>query len=176
MAASGICDAICNVREDELQEIEDLVTDLTRQLRVAIGVRDALNGKTTFGTFTVQGCGPTCCEDPRLEPPRLLELPPVPSEPPVAKKPGRKPGRKPRQVAELAREPRQPKRPIEATIKTLEVGKMLQRRGAMSKENLAHALGWKFHQVAMVIGRSARHFVHLDDGSIDVTPALAKLL
>ena len=39
MAQSGICDAICNVQEDELQEIEDLVTDLTRQLRVAIGVR-----------------------------------------------------------------------------------------------------------------------------------------
>ena len=170
MAQSGICDAICNVQEDELQEIEDLVTDLTRQLRVAIGVRDALNGKTTFGTFTVEGCGPTCCEDPRPEPPQ------EPSERPAAKKPGRKPGRKPRQVAELAREPRQSKRPIEATTKTLEVGKMLQRRGPMSKEKIADALGWKFHQVAMVIGRSARHFVHLDDGTIDVAPALAKLL
>lgn len=170
MAASGICDAICNVREDELQEIEDLVADLTRQLRVAVGVRDALSGKTAFGTFTVQECCPTCCDAPGLEgPPESAELP-------TRKKPRRKPGRKPRQVAELAREPRQPKRPIEATVKTLEVGKMLQRRGPMTKEKLADALGWKFHQVAMVIGRSARHFVHLDDGTIDVAPALAKLL
>lgn len=169
MAQSGICDAICNVREDELQEIEDLVTDLTRQLRVAIGVRDALNGTTTFGTFTVQGV-PTCCDAPRLEPPQ------EPNERPAAKKRGRKPGRKPRQTAEFAREPRQSKRPIEATLKTLEIGKMLQRRGPLSKEKLADALGWKFHQVAMVIGRSARHFIHLDDGTIDVAPALAKLL
>lgn len=168
MAESGICDAICNVREDELQEIEDLVQDLTRQLRVAIGVRDALSGKTAFGTYTIQECQPTCCEVPRLEP--------QPSEHPTLDRPWRKPGRKPRQVAETVRPPAPARRPIEATEKTLIVGKMLQRRGPMSKEKLAEALGWKFRQVALVIGRSARHFVHLDDGTIDVAPALAKLL
>lgn len=48
MSESGICDAICDVTEDELQEIEDLVAELTRQLRVAIAVRDALNGRTVL--------------------------------------------------------------------------------------------------------------------------------
>ena len=165
MAQSGICDAICNVREDELQEIEGLVSDLTRQLRVAIGVRDALAGKTTLLPVTMQDMTECCGGETTVEPVA-----------PEQKAPGHKPGRKSRQVPEFERKPNQPKRPIEATEKTLQIGKLLQRRGPLSKEAIADALGWKFHQAIMVIGRSAKHFTRLDDGRIDVAPALAKLL
>lgn len=162
---SDLVDAICNVNNEDLDELigelNNTVAELTRSLAVATAARDALAGKTGFGTFTVMPSEPCECA----------------ADVSVTVQPERKkPGRKPRQVAETVRVPRQSKRPIEATTQTLEVGKMLQRRGPMSKEKLADALGWRFHQVAMVIGRSARHFVHLDDGTIDVAPALAKLL
>lgn len=165
MTQSGICDAICNVREDELQEIEDLVKDLTRQLRVAVGVRDALDGSTQSGIFTIKPADVPLCECT------------APSDVTVTvQRERKKPGRKPRQVAELTRKPREAKAPIVVTEKAIQVGKMLQRRGPMTKDELADALGWRFQQVAMVIGRSAKHFVHTEEGKFDVGPALAKLL
>lgn len=43
MAASGIIDAICNVRVDECGDIDQLIEDLTRQLAIAKAVRSAMD-------------------------------------------------------------------------------------------------------------------------------------
>lgn len=172
MSESGICDAICDVTEDELQEIEDLVAELTRQLRVAIAVRDALNGRTVLLPAMMQDITQCCGGGTTVGPSELVK----PDDGPCSPENRQKPGRKPRRVPELQRKPCQAKRPIEATEKTIAVGRMLRRRGALTKEELADALGWRLQQVAMVLGRSARHFVHTSDGKFDVAPALAKLL
>ena len=168
VSKSGLIEAIGNVHADDrnelLGQLNEIVDELTLELAVATAVRDAVSGRNVH-VLTVSTPDPCCCYPAELQAT-------------VTDGNGQahslKPGRKPTAASESL--PSKQALTIPATEKTVTAARMLLKRGALTKAELAKALGWTLNQVAITLGRSKQHFLVHDDGKVLVAPALAEQL